>query len=421
MTGPAVPAGPPRPPMEGVLRCRAHSDLMKRDVSGKGLSTRCVHAGEQSDPATGAVGTPIFQNTTYLFPNPDHPVPKGARHGDYYIYTRFNNPTIEALEAKVAAIEGAEAAVALASGMAAISTVALTYCRAGGHIVSAKDLYGGTFTLMNDYFPSLGIRTTLVDTRDVDAFRKAIRPDTKLLYVESITNPVLKVADVPALAKVAHDAGVPLVVDATFATPVNQSPLELGADVVVHSGTKYLGGHSDVTAGVVAGKRAFCYDLRDRMINWGGCMDPSAAWLLMRGIKTLEVRVQRQNATALRLARFLEGHPKVSRAIYPFLDGHPDHELAKRVLRGGGGMLTFELPALEACRKFLGGLEVAYVAASLGGVDSLVTLPLDTTHKGLDAAARASLGIADGCVRMSVGIEDPDDLEADLARGLERV
>jgi len=387
----------------------------------KGLSTRCVHAGEHADPATGAVGTPIFQNTTYLFPDPDHPVPKGARHGDYYIYSRFNNPTIEALEAKVASLEGAEAAVAFASGMAAISTVMLTLCKEGGHVVTAKDLYGGTFVLMKDYFPRLGIRTTMVDTRDVDAFRRAVTKDTRFLYVESITNPTLKVADVPALARVAHDAGVPLVVDATFASPVNQSPLALGADIVLHSGTKYLGGHSDVTAGVVAGTKAVCYDLRDRMINYGGCMDPSAAWLLMRGVKTLDVRVERQNASALRLARFLEGHPKVVRSFYPMLESHPDHAVAKRVLRGGGGMLSFVLEDLPACRRFLGGLDVVYVAASLGGVDSLVTLPLDTTHKSLDAAARADLGIADGSVRMSVGIETPEDLEADLARGLDQV
>jgi len=395
--------------------------MKPEQVAKKGLSTRCVHAGEHPDPATGAVGTPIFQNTTYLFPDPDHPVPKGARHGDYYIYTRFNNPTIEALEAKVASLEGAEAAVAFASGMAAISTLALTLCREGGHIVSAKDIYGGTYALMNDYFPKLGIRTAMVDTRDPEAFRRAVAKGTRFLFAESITNPTLKVTDIPALAEVAHDAGVPLVIDATFATPVNQNPLALGADIVMHSGTKYLGGHSDVTAGVVAGGRAFCYDLRDRMINYGGCMDPSAAWLLMRGVKTLDVRVQRQNASALRLARFLEGHPKVVRSIYPMLESHPDHALANRMLRGGGGMLSFVLKDLEACRRFLGGVEVATVAASLGGVDSLVTLPLDSTHKGLSAAARADLGIADGSVRMSVGIESVEDLEADLARGLDQV
>ena len=395
--------------------------MKPEQVAKKGLSTRCVHAGEHPDPATGAVGTPIFQNTTYLFPDPDHPVPKGARHGDYYIYTRFNNPTIEALEAKVASLEGAEAAVAFASGMAAISTLALTLCREGGHIVSAKDIYGGTYALMNDYFPKLGIRTAMVDTRDPEAFRRAVAKGTRFLFAESITNPTLKVTDIPALAEVAHDAGVPLVIDATFATPVNQNPLALGADIVMHSGTKYLGGHSDVTAGVVAGGRAFCYDLRDRMINYGGCMDPSAAWLLMRGVKTLDVRVQRQNASALRLARFLEGHPKVVRSIYPMLESHPDHALANRMLRGGGGMLSFVLKDLEACRRFLGGVEVATVAASLGGVDSLVTLPLDSTHKGLSAAARADLGIADGSVRMSVGIESVEDLEADLARGLDKV
>jgi cystathionine beta-lyase/cystathionine gamma-synthase len=387
----------------------------------KGISTQCVHGGEGPEPNTGAVGTPIFQNTTFLYPRPDGPKAGEARVGDYYIYTRYNNPTIEALERKVATLEGAEAAVAFASGMAAISTTLLTIAGEGGHIVSAMDLYGGSYNLMSDILPPLGIDVTFVDTRDVEGFRSAVREDTRLVYCESITNPVLKVADIPALAGVAHDAGVPLVVDATFATPVNQNPIALGADVVVHSGTKYLGGHSDVVAGVVATGDEMAHDIRERMIFFGGCIDPSAAWLLMRGLKTLEVRMTRQSTTAGWLADYLEGHPKVTSSLHPELESHPDHDLARRVLRAGGGMVTFDLGDLEACHRCLDGFGVITVAASLGGVETLVSLPAETSHWELDVDARTSLGISDGQVRLSVGIEDLEDLRRDLDTGLDAI
>ena len=384
-----------------------------------GISTRCVHGGESPDKGTGAVGTPIFQNTTFLYPNPD-PVAGSKRVGDYYIYTRYNNPTIEALEAKVADLEGAEASVAFASGMAAISTTLMTVAGKGGHIVAARDLYGGSYSVLRDILPPFGVDVTFVDTRDVDGFHDAVRDDTVMLYCESITNPVPKVADLPALADIAHDAGAKLVVDATFATPVHQNPIGLGADIVVHSGTKYLGGHSDVTAGVAATDDATAHDIRDRMIFFGGCIDPAAAWLLMRGLKTLDVRMDRQTETAVRLALFLEGHPKVLSSLHPDLDGHPDREVAKRVLRGGSGMVTFELSDLDACHRCLDAFEVITVAASLGGVESLVSLPVETSHWELGPEERAALGISDGHVRLSVGIEDAADLERDLARGLER-
>jgi cystathionine beta-lyase/cystathionine gamma-synthase len=387
----------------------------------KGISTRCVHAGEEPEPRTGAVGTPIFQNTTFLYPNPEPNAIQGERVGDYYIYTRYNNPTIEALEAKVADLEGAEGAVAFSSGMAAISTTLLTLAGEGGHIVSARDLYGGTYTLMRDILPKLGIEVTFVDTRDTEGFWKALRDDTRLVYCESITNPVLKVADIPELADVAHGRDVPLVVDATFSTPVNQNPLDLGADVVVHSGTKYLGGHGDVTGGVVATNDETAHDIRDKMIFYGGCIDPAAAWLLMRGLKTLELRVARQNATARWLADWLEGHEKVVSALHPELESHPDHQVAQKVLRAGGGMVTFQLADLDACHRCLGGFESITVASSLGGVESLVSLPVETSHWELDAEERASLGISDGAVRLSVGIEDLPDLMSDLERGLELV
>jgi len=389
----------------------------------KGISTRCVHAGEapEPEPVTGAIGTPIFQNTTYLYPNPDRPRPDDARVGDYYIYSRYNNPTVEALERKVADLEGAEAAVAFASGMAAISTTLLTLAGQGGHIVSARDLYGGTYQLMRDLMPPLGIEVTFVDTRDTEAFWDAIGPDTRLVYCESITNPVLKVADIPALADVAHDKGLPLVVDATFATPVNQNPLSLGADVVVHSGTKYIGGHSDVTGGLVATDDGRAHDLRERMAFHGGCMDPTAAWLMMRGLKTLEVRVARQNESARWLADWLEGQDRIVSSLHPELESHPDHDVAQRVLRAGGGMVTFDLGDLEACHRCLDAFEVITVASSLGGVESLVSLPVETSHWELDAAERAGLGISDGHVRLSVGIEDLSDIMSDLERGLQRV
>jgi cystathionine beta-lyase/cystathionine gamma-synthase len=387
----------------------------------KGISTRCVHAGEVPEPTTGAVGTPIFQNTTFLYPNPEADAILGKRVGDYYIYTRYNNPTIEALEAKVADLEGGGGAVAFSSGMAAISTTLLALAGEGGHIVSARDLYGGTYTLMRNILPRLGIEVTFVDTRDTDGFWKALRDDTRLVYCESVTNPVLKVADVPQLAEIAHDGDVPLVVDATFATPVNQNPLALGADVVVHSGTKYLGGHGDVTGGVAVASDEVAHDIRDKMIFYGGCIDPGAAWLMLRGLKTLELRVARQNATARWLADWMEGQDKVASVLYPELESHPDQELAHRVLRAGGGMVTFELGDLEACHRCLEAFEDITVAASLGGVESLVSLPVETSHWELDTKERAALGISDGHVRLSVGIEDLQDLMSDLERGLERV
>ncbi|NIP34774.1 MAG: aminotransferase class I/II-fold pyridoxal phosphate-dependent enzyme [Thermoplasmata archaeon] len=387
----------------------------------KGISTRCVHAGEEPEPTTGAIGTPIFQNTTFLYPNPEPDAILGKRVGDYYIYTRYNNPTIEALEAKVADLEGGEGAVAFSSGMAAISTTLLTLAGEGGHIVSARDLYGGTYTLMGSILPKLGIEVTFVDTRDTDGFWKALRDDTRLVYCESITNPVLKVADIPELAEIAHGKEVPLVVDATFATPVNQSPLDLGADVVVHSGTKYLGGHGDVTGGVAVASDQVAHQIRDRMIFYGGCIDPAAAWLMMRGLKTMELRVARQNANARWLADWMESQDKVASVLYPELESHPDHEVAQRVLRGGGGMVTFDLGDLDACHRCLEGFQVITVAASLGGVESLVSLPVETSHWELDAEERASLGIYDGHVRLSVGVEDLTDLMSDLERGLERV
>lgn len=387
----------------------------------KGISTRCVHAGEEPEPTTGAIGTPIFQNTTFLYPNPKFPRQQDVPIGDTYIYTRYNNPTVEALERKVADLEGAEAAVAFTSGMAAISTTLLTIAGEGGHIVSARDLYGGTYALMRDLLPKLGIEVTFVDTRDTRGFGRALREDTRLLYCESLTNPVLKVADIPELSAIAKARAIPLVVDATFVTPVNQNPLALGADVVVHSGTKFLGGHADVTAGVVATNKDMAHDIRERMVFYGGCIDPTAAWLLMRGLKTLDLRVRRQNETARWLAEYLEGHSKVVSALHPELESHPDHELAQKVLNAGGGMVTFELADLPACQKCLDAFEVITVAASLGGVESLVSLPVETSHWELDAEERTSLGISDGHVRMSVGIEDLQDLQADLERGLKGI
>jgi cystathionine beta-lyase/cystathionine gamma-synthase len=321
----------------------------------------------------------------------------------------------------VADLEGGEAAVAFASGMAAISTTILTLAGEGGHIVSARDLYGGTYTLMKDILPSLGIDVSFVDTRDTDAFWKALRDDTRLVYCESITNPVLKVADIPELADIAHGKDVPLVVDATFATPVNQNPLELGADVVVHSGTKYLGGHGDVTGGVTVTTDPLAHDIRERMIFYGGCIDPNAAWLLIRGLKTLELRVARQNATARWLADWMEGNDKVVSVLHPELESHPDNEVANKVLKAGGGMITFDLGDLDACHRCLDELQTITLASSLGSVESLVSLPVETSHWELDAEERADLGIMDGHVRLSIGVEDLPDLMADLERGLDKV
>ncbi len=368
-----------------------------------------VHAGSPPRAPGQPVVAPLVASTTFF----NAPEPEGE-----VLYGRYaNSDGYERLGRKLAALEGAEAGIAVGSGMAAISLTVLAFAGAGEHIVAADSLYGGTLTLLRHELPRLGIRTTFVPA--AGDWASAITPETRLLYMEIPVNPTMRVPDPRPVAEVARSHGVPLVVDATFATPVNFRPLEHGADVVIHSATKYMGGHSDVVAGAVMGSKENVERVRTRLKSFGPSLDPHGLWLLDRGLKTLAIRVERQNASAMTLARWLVSHPTVDAVHYPGLPDHPDHQTAARLFRGSGGMLGFVVRGGDAAaRAVLERFRIIAVAPSLGGVESLASMPRYTSHAAITAEERRAAGIADGFVRLSVGVEDVADLQADLAGAL---
>lgn len=380
-----------------------------------GPSTRSVHLTEEVDPTTRAIVPPIVANAAFAYPDVEtwREVALGTRTG--HIYSRNTNPTTDRFEAKVAALEGAEAATSFTTGMAAISSTLLALLSAGDRAVTVKDAYGGSYLCFTDILPRFGIDTAICETDDAEALEAAIATGCDLLYLESPTNPTLKVVDVRRLADAAHEQGAVVVVDNTFATPINQHPLRLGADLVVHSATKFLNGHGDVLGGIVCGdaqlvERVYAY----REIAGTG-LDAHAAALLLRSLKTLGLRVARQNANAMAIADWLEDHPRVSAVHYPGLPSHPRHELAAAQMSGFGGMLSFELEGgLAAVERVLPQLRYAYLAANLGQVETIVGPPATTSHVELTEAERAEAGIPEGLVRYAVGIEDVEDLLADL-------
>ncbi len=375
-----------------------------------GPSTRAVHAGESPDPRHGAVNTPVAHSTTYRYP-------EAADGTDAsHIYTRYDNPTTQAVEAKLAALDGADGAFLFASGMGAIHATVAALCPPGGAIEYQSGMYGGTTALFHGELEPLGYSFHRIDGVTPD-----IPDGTDLVWMESITNPLLRVADVRAWADAAHAAGARLVVDATFATPVLQRPLELGADAVVHSATKYLNGHSDVTAGAVCFRDADRDALWARRRNLGSTLDPAAANLLGRGMKTLAVRMERHVQNAAAVADVLAAHDAVKAVHFPGRPDHPDHETAVRVLSGSGGMVTFDVGNLERAQAFRRAVRTMVPAASLGGVESLVSLPLETSHAYAAPEDRVRDGITDGLVRLSVGIEDAADLVADVTQALNRL
>jgi cystathionine beta-lyase/cystathionine gamma-synthase len=334
-------------------------------------------------------------------------------------YTRYGNPTHTVAENAIAQLEGTDAALLFSSGMAAITTSFLSLVKAGDHIVAQRDIYGGVIKFLSAWLPNLGIETTFVDTNDLEQFERAIRPNTKLLHVESPTNPNLRVVDLEKIAAIGRKHGLITTIDSTFATPINCRPAEWGIDLVLHSGTKYFGGHSDLICGVATGRRDLIDQIHSTRTTLGCCMDPHAAFLLLRGIKTLAVRVERQNQSALRIAEFLSAHPKVARVHYPLLKGHPDYAIAKRQLAGAGGVLSFEVDGsgADACRV-AEGLSLFTLAPSLGGVDSLVTIPVLTSHAMIAPELRKKMGVTEQLIRLSVGVEHVDDLIADLEKSL---
>jgi cystathionine beta-lyase/cystathionine gamma-synthase len=381
-------------------------------------STKSVHEAEPLDEATGSVITPIVETATFGFTRAAD-VPKAVHEGRGYTYSRWDNPTVVRLEEKVAAFEKGEEGTGFASGMAAISTSIFAFLEKGAHVLGIRDLYGGTFGVLNALLPKLGIRTTLVDTLDEEALADGVREATKIVYIETPTNPTMKLVDMRKAAKLAHDSGALLFVDNTFASPINQNPIEFGADVVLHSATKYLNGHSDLIAGVAVAKKSVNHEIKMMRRELGGTLDPLPAWLILRGMKTMAIRVRQQNSNAMGLAEYLSTHPKVARVHYPGLKSHPQHSLARKQMRGFGGMLSMELKGKAAdAMRLTESLKIATLGASLGGVETLVSQPANMTHTQMSAKQRAETGIPDSLIRISVGIEDLEDLTADFRRAL---
>jgi len=393
--------------------------MSKNDDKQHGFETRVIHAGQFPDPSTGAIMPPIFQTSTYVQSSP------GVHKG--YEYSRSQNPTREALERCVADLEGGRRGYAFASGLAGMSTV-LELLDAGSHIIASDDLYGGSFRLFERVRRrSAGHDISFIDMTDPAAVRAAIRPDTRMIWVETPSNPLLKLIDLAAVAKIAREHDLLAVADNTFASPWGQNPLALGFDIVAHSTTKYLNGHSDVVGGVVVvGSEARHAELADRLAFLhnavGAIAGPFDSFLALRGVKTLALRMERHNRSALELARWLEAHPKVAHVYYPGLESHPQHALAKRQMRGGGGMISMDIRGdLAASRRFLEAVHLFALAESLGGVESLIEHPAIMTHASIPAEQRAKLGIGDTLIRLSVGIESLEDLKADLQNGFDRI
>lgn len=392
-----------------------------------GSSTRAVHAGVSRPNPYHALVTPVVQTATYTFADTqdlsdfmEDRMWGGGR--DRTEYGRYGNPTTSAVEAKLASLEGAEDALLLSSGMAAVTTVLLSLLSAGSHVVITDDAYRRTRQFALTFLKRFAIEATVVPMGDYAALEDAIRPSTRLIVSESPTNPYLRVLDLPRLAAIARRHQVKTVIDATFATPINQRPLAFGIDLVVHSATKYLGGHNDLLAGVVAGSGALTALLRQQVWMLGSVLDPHAAYLLQRGLKTLALRVERQNSNGLQVAQFLETHPAVERVWYPGLPSHPDHAVAREQMQGFGGVVTFAVRGgLDAASRLVDAVRLPLMAPSLGGVESLIEQPALMSYYELSTEERLQVGIRDNLVRLALGIEDSADLIADLAQALEKV
>lgn len=376
------------------------------------FATRAIHAGQRPDPTTGAIMPPVYQTSTYVQPRLGEPI-------DGYEYARVTNPTRDALQGNVAALEGGRYGAAFGSGMAAIEAI-VKRLSAGDHVVSEENTYGGTPRMFNTILGRLGIEFTYVDARDPSRIRDAIRPNTRLIYLETPTNPMMRITDLAAAAEVGRDAGVPTCVDNTFASPYNQRPLEFGIDVVVHSTTKYLNGHSDVVGGMVVTSDDDWAEHLYYMQKAGGAVPgPMDAWLTLRGTKTLAVRMEAHNRNGMAMAEFLAEHPKVEAVNYPGLTSHPQHDLAARQMHGFTGMISVELGSMERAKATVEATRIFSLAESLGGVESLIGHPALQTHAAVDPERRAAMGISDGLIRLSVGIEDIHDLIEDVAGALD--
>lgn len=389
------------------------------DTRSKGFNTKLVHAGIPDDPH-GAVVTPIYQTSTFAFRNAQQGANRFAGTEGGYIYTRMGNPTTVALEENVAQLENGFGATAMASGMGAVSTVYLALLSSGDHVVSTDSVYGTSRGLMEKHMSRFGVDSSYVDTSDLDNLRRAMKPNTKMVYIESPSNPAMSVTDLRAAAEIAHQAGALLVVDNTFASPHLQKPLDLGADLVLHSVTKFLNGHADIVGGIVVAKtEALHLQIRAMLINLGANMDPHQAYMVSRGLKTLALRVERAEENARQVASWLETHPQVAWVRYIGLPSHPQHALAGRQMTGFGSMISFELRGgMEAGVVLMNSVRLAALAVSLGGVETLISHPASMTHASMAREKRLAAGITDGLVRLSVGIEDLEDIRFDLEQAL---
>jgi len=386
-----------------------------------GDSTKAVHEAEPFDEQTGSLTIPIYETSTFGFAKAEEvPVAVAGLRG--YTYSRWDNPTVVILEKKLAALEHGGDGAAFSSGMAAISTAIFSFLKKGTHVLGIKDLYGGTYALLHDILPDLGFDTTLVESSDFGALERGTKKNTRVVYIESPTNPTLKLVDIQRAARLAHSNGALLMVDNTFASPINQNPIDFGADVVLHSVTKYINGHADLIAGAAVANKDGAHRIKMMRRDFGGTLDPIPAWLILRGMKTMAIRVRQQNATAMALAEFLSTHKKVATVHYPGLKTHHQHQLAKKQMKGFGGMLSFEIKGTaKDAMKFTESVRVGTLAASLGGVETLVSQPYNMTHTQMSAKERAETGIPETLVRVSVGIEDVDDLVSDFRRALAAV
>jgi len=393
-------------------------------MSSKDLkfNSKLIHAGHYNDQY-GSATVPIYQTSTFAFESAEHGAKCFSGESNGYIYTRIGNPTVRALEQSVAELENGFDGVATSSGMGAVTTIYMALLGKGIHMVSTDAVYGPSRVVMETLFAKFGVESTYVNTADTSNIIKAIKPNTKVLYIESPANPTMEITDIKECARIAHEKGILVVVDNTFCSPYLQRPLDLGADVVFHSMTKYINGHADIVGGIIVTKNADVYKLiRPTMVNMGCCIDPHQAYLAIRGLKTLGIRMDRSQESAIKVADFLEKHPKVEWVKFPGLKSHPQYELAKKQMDGPGSMISFELKGgLKAGTVLMNNVKVAILAVSLGGVETLIQHPASMTHSKMPKEARLAAGITDGLVRYSVGIEDVEDIIDDLKQALDKI
>jgi len=390
--------------------------------SNAGFNSTSVHGVGEPDPL-GSVTTPIYQTSTFSFRSAEHGAQCFSGESDGFIYTRIGNPTIDEFEATIAALEHGFNGIAVASGMAAVNTVYLTYLGSGDHVVCHNALYGPSRGVMENAYVKLGVESTFVDTTDLQQVVDAIRPNTKLIFLETPANPTIGITDIEAVSRIAHEKGIPVCVDNTFCSPYLQNPLDLGADIVLHSLTKFINGHADIVGGIVIPKTEEDYKrLNYTMINFGFNMDPHQAFLVRRGVKTLGIRIDRAQENAMKVAEFLEAHPKIEWVRYPGLPSHPQYELGKKQMKGPGAMISFEVKGgLESGRKLMNHVKLCILAVSLGGIETLIQHPASMTHSKLSKEAKLSGGITDGLVRLAVGIEEIEDIIGDLRQALDQI